>query len=90
MEKKRCFFGEALDLAARKSLRCFFVVGEILWKSCVVDGDTLGGVAMGFGANILGSLKVGGCCGFSAKEALEKMESSWKRCLVCDGIRWWQ
>ena len=43
---------------------------------------------MGFGVNTLGSLKVGGCCGFSAEEALEKMELSWKsvlRMMVLDG-----
>ena len=29
-EEKGDFFGEAFDLAARRSLRCFYVVGEIL------------------------------------------------------------
>ena len=50
-------------------------------KTCVVDGDTLGGAAMGSGENTLGSLKVGGCCGFIEEEALEKMELSWKSAL---------
>ena len=46
-----------------------------------MDGGTIGGAAMGFGVNTLGSLKVGGCCGFSAYESLENMESSWKSAL---------
>ena len=53
-----------------------------------MDGDTLGGVAMGFGVNTLGSLKLGNCCGLSAEEALENIEPSWKRALrvmVLDG-----
>ena len=53
-----------------------------------MDGDTLGGVEMGFGVKTLGSLKVVGCCGFSAEEALEKMELGWKSALcviVSDG-----
>ena len=84
-EEKGDFFGEALDLVARRSLQCFFVVGDIFWKSCVVDGDTLGGASMGFLVNNLGSLKLGvRGCGFSAEEALEKMESSWKvPCVRC-------
>ena len=69
-ERKGDVFGEILDLAAQRSLQCFCVVGEILWKSCVVDGETLGGASMGFGVNTLGSLKVGGCCGFSEEDAL--------------------
>ena len=43
---------------------------------------------MGFGVNTLGSLKVGGCCGFSAEEELEKMKSIWKialRVMVLNG-----
>ena len=43
---------------------------------------------MGFGVNTLGRLKVGGCCVFSAEEALEKMELSWEsalRVMVSDG-----
>ena len=82
------FFGEYLDLAAQKSLQCFCVVGEILSKSCVVDRDTLGGAGTGFGVNNLGSLKLGGCCDFSAEEVLDNMESSWKsalRAMVLDG-----
>ena len=81
-------FEESLNLAAQRSLQYVFVVEEILQKCCVVDGDTLGGAAMGFGVNTLGSLKVGGCCGFSAEEALEKMVLSWKsalRVMVSDG-----
>ena len=54
--------------------------GDIV-KSCVLDGDTLVGAAMGFELNTLGSLKVGGCRGFSVEEALEKMESSWESAL---------
>ena len=69
-EGKGDVFGEALDLADRGYLQCFCIVGEILWKSYIVGGDTLGGVAMGFGVNTLGSLKVGGCFGFSVEEAL--------------------
>ena len=71
-------FGEALDLVAQRSLRCFGAVEDILWISHVVVGETLGGAAMGFGVTTLESLKVGDCSGFSAEEALEKMESSWK------------
>ena len=81
-------FGEYLNLAAMRSLRCFCVVGGILLKSCVVDGDTFGGAAMVFVVNTLISLKVGGCSSFSAEEALEKMKSSWKsalRVMVSDG-----
>ena len=40
-----------------------------------MDGDTLGGAAMSFGVNTLGSLKVECFCGFSAEEVLENMES---------------
>ena len=43
---------------------------------------------MVFGVNTLGSLKVGGCCGFSAEEELEKIELGWKsalRVMVSDG-----
>ena len=43
---------------------------------------------MGFGVNTLGRLKVGGYWGFSAEEALENIESSWKsalRVMVSDG-----
>ena len=53
-----------------------------------MDGDTLGGAEMGAGVNTLGSLNVGGCCGFSAEDVLENMESSLKsalRVLVSDG-----
>ena len=53
-----------------------------------MDGDTLGGAAMGFGVNTLEKFKVGGCCVFSAEEALEKMESIRKsalRVIVSDG-----
>ena len=70
-------FGEALDLAARRSLQYFCVVGEILWKSCVADEDTLGGAATGFGVDTLGNLKMGDCCGFSSEKELEQMELSW-------------
>ena len=66
-------FGEVLDLAARVYLRCFCVVGRILSKSCVVYGDTIVGAATGFGVDTLGSLKMGGCCYFSAEWALEKI-----------------
>ena len=82
------YFGEVFDLAARISLQCFFVVGKILWKSCAMDGDTLGGAATGFGVDTLGSLKMGGCCDFSAEESYDNMESSWKgdlRVMVSDG-----
>ena len=48
---------------------------------CVVDRETLGGAAMGFGVNTIGSLKVGGCCDFIVEEALENMELSWKSSL---------
>ena len=44
---------------------------------------------MGFGVNTLGSLKVGGCFGFSAEEALEKIELSWEsalRVMISDGV----
>ena len=37
---------------------CFCIVREILWKSYAVDGDTLGGAAMGFGVNTLGRISV--------------------------------
>ena len=87
-EEKDDIFGEALDLAHQRSLRCFCVVGEILGKYFVVDGDILRGAEMGFGVNTLGSLKGGGCCGFSIEEALDKMESSCKSSLhvmVSDG-----
>ena len=53
-----------------------------------MDVDTLGGAAIGFGVNTLVSLNVGGCCVFSAEEALEKMEFSWEsalRVMVSDG-----
>ena len=36
---------------------------------------------MGFGANTLGSLKVGGCSGFIEEQAWDKMEYSWKSAL---------
>ena len=48
-EEKGDVFGEILDLAAQRSLQCFCVVGEILWKFCVVDGETLVVADMGFG-----------------------------------------
>ena len=73
-EEKSDVFGEDLDLAAQTSLRCFCIIGGILWKYCAVDGDTLGGVEMGFGVKTLGSLKVVGCCGFISEEALEKIK----------------
>ena len=63
-KQKGYVFGEALDLAARRSLQCFCVVGEILCKFCVVDGDTLACASMDFVVNTLGSLKVWGRCGF--------------------------
>ena len=66
--------GEVLVLEDRRSLRCFFVVRDILWKSCVVDGDTLGGAATSFGVATLRSLKIVYCCGFKAEYSLEKME----------------
>ena len=47
-------FGEVLDLMDRRSLRFFCFVGNILWKSCVVGGDTLGGAETGFGVDTLG------------------------------------
>ena len=54
-----------------------------------MDEYTLGGAEMGFGVNTLGSLKVGGCCGFSAEEELEKIELGWKsalRVIVSGGV----
>ena len=48
-------FVEDLSLATQRSLRCFRVIKEILKKSCVVDGNTLGGAAMYFGLGNLGS-----------------------------------
>ena len=53
-----------------------------------MDGDTLGGAAIGFGLNTIGRTKVGDCCVFSAEEALDKMELSWEialRVMVSDG-----
>ena len=61
-----------MDLADQRSLRCFCVVGEIFLKYCVLDGDTLGGAAMGFGVNTLVSLKVGGCRCFISEDTLDK------------------
>ena len=58
-EGKYDVFGEALDLEAQRSLRCFCVVGELLWKPCVVEVDTIGGAAIDFGVNPLASLKWG-------------------------------
>ena len=72
-ERKCGFFGEVLDLEVQISLQCFCVVGEILWKSCVVDGDTIGGAATGFGVGTLGSFKMGGYCDVSAEEAFDKI-----------------
>ena len=51
-----------MDLEDKISLQYFFVVGEILQKSFVVYGDTLGGAATGLGVDTLGSLKMGYCC----------------------------
>ena len=53
-----------------------------------MDGDTLGGTAISFGVNTIGSLKLGGCCGFSSEEAWENMKLSLKsalRVMVSDG-----
>ena len=53
-----------------------------------MDRYTLEGAETGFGVNTLGSLKVGGCCGFSAEDSFENMESICKsdlRVMVSDG-----
>ena len=55
VERKGDVFGEVLYLTAQRSLIYFCVVGEILWKSCVVDGDTIGGASTGFGVDTLRS-----------------------------------
>ena len=47
-----------------------------------MDVDHLGGAAMVFGFNTLGSLKLGGCFSFSVEEELENMELSWKSALL--------
>ena len=54
----------------QRYLCCFCVVGEILWKSSVVDGDTLGDAATGFGVGTFGSLKMGDFSEFSKGEKL--------------------
>ena len=51
-------------------------------KIFLVDGDTLGGEATGLGVDILGSLKMGGCCDVSAEEAFDKIKSSLNRALL--------
>ena len=67
-------FVEDLSLATQRSLRCFRVIKEILKKSCVVDGNTLGGAAMYFGLGNLGSWRVGlrlfSYCGIGILEIL--------------------
>ena len=75
-EIKGGFFGEVLDLEAQISLQCFCVVGEILWKYCVVDVETLGGAATGFGVDTLGSFKMGDYCDVIAEEAFDNIKSS--------------
>ena len=65
-----------MDLEAQIYLQCFCVVREILLKSCVVDGETLGGAATGFGVGTLASLKMGGYCDISVEEAFDKIKSS--------------
>ena len=55
-EERKCdIFLEVLALTDRIYLICFCVVGEILWKDCLVDGDNIGGTATGFGVDNLGS-----------------------------------
>ena len=54
--KGRCFW-KKLALAAQISLWYFFVVGELLLKSFVVDGYTLVCAGTGFGVGTLVSLK---------------------------------
>ena len=66
-ERRGDIFGEVLALMARRSLWCFCVIGEILWKSCVVDGNTLGGAGKSFGVDTLGSFKMGDCCNLLQK-----------------------
>ena len=56
-EVKCDVLGEVLDLTARRSLQFFVLFGKILWKTCVIDGDTIVGTATGFGGDTLGILK---------------------------------
>ena len=70
VEVRGVAFGEVLALTDQIYMWYFCVVGEILLKYCVVDGDTIGCTATGFGVVTLGILKMGNYCYFSSPEAL--------------------
>ena len=55
----------------------------------MVDGDTLGIVAMGYVVYILGSFKNRGLLWFYCRRGIGEDGIDLKFCFACDGIRWW-